>query len=159
MKMAVSGPVLRPQAMSRDGDQSACARCEAGMCDGSVAYPPLLWDAQVRGDPAVLVEDLDGVGRDPNVDLTAAQRVGNAVHRVLDLDVIVDVDPRLAPLGVLVALGRERLERRPVQVLEPAAAAALELLERPFVQRGQERFGWPRGVRRARRTYGCAAAP
>ena len=104
---------------------------------GRVSASPV--DPQVGGDPAVLVEDLHGLGRDPNVDLAAAQRVGDAVERVLDLDVIVDVDPRLAPLGVLVALGRERLERRPVQVLEPAAAAAFGLLERPLVQRGQQR--------------------
>ena len=49
------------------------------------------------------------------------------------------LNARLAPLRVLVALDRERLERRPVQVLEPAAAAALGLLERPLVQLGQER--------------------
>ena len=96
------------------------------MCDRSVAYPPLpAWRPERWAcDPAVLVEDLHGLGRDPNVDLAAAQRVGDAVERVLDLDVVVDVDPRLAPLGVLVALGRKRLERRPVQILEPAAAAA-----------------------------------
>ena len=93
----------------------------------------------MRGDPAVLVEDLDGVGREPHVDLAAAQRVGDAVERVLDLDVVVDVDPGLAPLGVLVALGRERPERGAVQILEPAAAAALDLLERPLVQLGQQR--------------------
>ena len=116
-------------------------------------------DPEVRGDPAVLVEDLHGLGRDPNIDLAAGQRVGDAVEGVFDLDVIVDVDTGLAPLGVLVALGRERLERRTVQVLEPAAAATLGLLERSLVQCGQQQVRWPRGVRRARRTSGCAAAP
>ena len=113
------------------------------MCDrvGRVSASPV--DPDVRGDPAVLVEDLHGLGRDPNVDLAAAQRVGDAVERVLDLDVVVDVDPRLAPLGVLVALGRKRLERWPVEILEPAAAAPIGLLERPLVQRGQQR---PDGV-------------
>ena len=96
-------------------------------------------DPQVRGDPAVLVEDLHGLGRDPNIDLAAGQRVGNAVEGVPGLDVVVDVDTGLAPLRVLVALGRERLERWPVQILEPAAAAAFGLFERPLVQRGQQR--------------------
>ena len=104
---------------------------------GRVSASPA--DPQVGGDAAVLVEDLHGMGRDANVDLAPGQRVGNAVQRVPGLDVVVDVDPRLAPLRVLVTLGRERLERRPVQILEPAAAVAFGLLERPLVQRGQQR--------------------
>ena len=56
----------------------------------------------------------------------------------VDLDVVVEVDARLAPPGVLIALGRERLERGPVQVLEEAAPAALGLLERPLVERRQQ---------------------
>ena len=102
----VRGPALRPQAMSRDGVHSEWARWAAGMCDASVVSAFSV-DPQVDGDAAVLVEDLHGLGRDPNVDLAAAQRVGDAVERVADLDVVVDVDSRLAPLGVLVALGRE----------------------------------------------------
>ena len=70
---------------------------------GRVSASPV--DPQVSSDPAVLVEDIHGLGREPNIDLATAQRVGDAVERVLDLDVVVDVDPRLAPLGVLVALG------------------------------------------------------
>ena len=104
---------------------------------GRVSALPV--DPEVRGDPAVLVEDLHGLGRDPNVDLAAGQRMGDAVQRVPGLDVVVDVDPRLAPLRVLVALGRERLECWPVKILEPAAAAPIGLLERPLVQRGQQR--------------------
>ena len=85
-------------------------------------------DPEVRGDPAVLVEDLDRRCAETDIDLAAGQRVGDAVEGVFDLDVVVDVDAGLAPLGVLVALGRERLERRPVQILEPAPAAAFGLL-------------------------------
>ena len=91
-------------------------------------------DPEVCGDPAVLVEDLDRRGAETDIDLAAGQRVGDAVEGVFDLDVVVDVDAGLAPLGVLVALGRERLERRPVQVLEPAAAAAFGLREHPDVR-------------------------
>ena len=116
-------------------------------------------DPEVRGDPAVLVEDLHGLGRDPNVDLATAQRVGDAVERVRDLDVVVEVDPGLAPLRVLVALGRERLERWPVQILEPAAAAALRSSRTAARSARPAAARWPRGVRRARRTSGCAAAP
>ena len=95
--------------------------------------------AEVNGDAPVPVEDLDGVRTDPNVDLAAGQRVRDTVEGVPDLDVVVDVDAGPAPLGVLVAPGGERLQRRTVQILEPAAPAAPGLLERPLVQRGHKR--------------------
>ena len=99
MNAAVCGPALRPQAMSRDGVHSAWARWAAGMCAASVAA--LSVDPEMGGDAAVLVEDLHGPGRDPNVDLLAGQRVADAVQRVPGLDVVVDVGARLAPLRVL----------------------------------------------------------
>ena len=49
-------------------------------------------DADMHGDAAVLVEDLHGLGRDPNVDLAAGKGVGDTVEGVPDLDVVVDVD-------------------------------------------------------------------
>ena len=55
----------------------------------------------------------------------------------MELDVVVDVDACLAPLGILVALARQRRERRSVELLEPAAAASGGLLEGPFVERGE----------------------
>jgi len=62
---------------------------------GRVAALPV--NPQVSGDAAVLVKRLHHLGRDPDVDLAAAQRVGDAVERARDLDVVVAVDPRLAP--------------------------------------------------------------
>lgn len=85
--------------------------------------------AQVYGDVALLVEDLHGPRREPNVDIAAGQCMGDTVEGALYLDVIVDVDAGPGPLGELVPLGRERLDRRPVQILEPAASAAFGLLE------------------------------
>ena len=130
--------------LAAPGDQSGRSPPRMGTVGGGhvrrfgrVSASPV--DPQVSSDPAVLVEDLHGLGRDPNVDLTAGQRVGDAVARMRNLDVVVEVDTRLAPLRVLVALGRERLESWPVQILEPAAAAPFGLLERPLVQRGQQR--------------------
>ena len=92
-------------------------------------------DAPVGSDPPALVEDLDGVGADADIDLVAGQGMGDAVEGVMDLDVVVDVDAGLAPLGELVALARQRLQSGPVELLEPAAAATGGLLERPFVER------------------------
>ena len=132
-----SGPLAPGDQSGRSPTRMRAVRGGHVRPFGRVSASPV--DPKVGSDPAVLVEDLHGLGRDPNVDLAAAQRVGDAVERVLDLDVVVDVDPRLAPLGVLVALGRKRLECWPVQILEPAAAAPIGLLERPLVQRGQQR--------------------
>ena len=76
-------------------------------------------DAPVHNNTPALVEDLDGVGADADIDLVAGQGMGDAVEGVSDLDVVVDVDTGLAPRGILVALARQRLERRTVQLLEP----------------------------------------
>ena len=145
------GPALRPQAMSRDGVHSAwrAVGCRHVRGFGRVSAFPA--DPEVHGDPAVLVEDLDRRCAETDIDLAAGQRVGDAVEGVFDLDVVVDVDAGLAPLGVLVALGRERLERRPVQISN-------QLRRLPSVFWNGRSFSaassgaMARGVRRARRT-------
>ena len=63
-------------------------------------------------DAPALVEDLDAMGADADIDLVAGQGMGDAVEGVMDLDVVVDVDAGLAPLGELVALAGQRLQRR-----------------------------------------------
>ena len=88
---------------------------------GGVSAFPM--DAEVCGDPAVLVEDLDRRGAEADIDLPAQKRMRNAVQAAVRLDVVVDVDPGLAPLAVLVGPGGKWAQRRPVQILEPAAAA------------------------------------
>ena len=50
-------------------------------------------------DAPALVEDLDAMGADADIDLVAGQGMGDAVEGVMDLDVVVDVDAGLAPLG------------------------------------------------------------
>jgi len=53
----------------------------------------------------------------------------------LDLDVIINVGFDGLPFGDDVALGRQRFERRPVQLLEQQRPAAFgTLAERPGVQ-------------------------
>ena len=96
-----------------------------------------LVDAEVRRDPAMLVEDLDRRSAEADIDLPAQMRMRNAVQAAVRLDVVVDVDPGLAPLRVLVAPGGKRPQRRTVQIVEPGAAAAFRLVERPLVQCGQ----------------------
>ena len=56
-----------------------------------------------------------------------------------ELDVVVDArDARAFELGVLEGCARQRPQHRALEQLEPRAAAALELLERPLVQLLQE---------------------
>ena len=60
--------------------------------------------------------------------------VRDAVGVAVDLDVVVDVDAAGLPLRQLVASGGQRLERRPVELLEELAPADAELLHRPAVE-------------------------
>jgi hypothetical protein len=62
------------------------------------------------------------------------QRVRHAVVVPLHFDVIVDVDARRLPLTELVARGRQRLQRRLVELREQAGAAAFAFAERPLVE-------------------------
>jgi hypothetical protein len=55
-----------------------------------------------------------------------------------DLNMAVEVDAGLLPLGVLVALGRERLEGRAVERLILRAARAGQLAQRLVVEGGEQ---------------------
>jgi hypothetical protein len=46
---------------------------------------------------------------------------------LVDLDVVVEPDPALLPLGEDVGLGRQRLERRSFQIIEQSATACTEM--------------------------------
>ena len=63
-------------------------------------------------------------GGDPRLDLLAEQLVRHAVVVLGDLDMVVEADPAALPLGVFVGLGRQRPERRPVELLEQRPPAA-----------------------------------
>ena len=84
------------------------------------------------------MEDLDCRAGEPDIDLSAGRRVGNAVEAAVGLDVVVDADPGPSPLAELLTPGRERVERGAIQILGEAAAATFGLLERPLVERRQK---------------------
>ena len=75
----------------------------------------------VSSDAAALEEDLNGGGGEAGFDLLVDTAVGNAVVVAVDLDVVVDVDPRLLPLGEDEGFGGQRLEPRPLQFLKQPA--------------------------------------
>src|ERR1700735_1018894 len=51
------------------------------------------------------MEDLDGSRRDPHVDLGADQRVRDRMEKVMDFDVIVEIDTRGPPFRELPIVG------------------------------------------------------
>src|SRR5208337_706654 len=57
--------------------------------------------ALMDADALAPMEDLDGARGDPHVDLGADQRVRDRIEEVVDLDVIVEIDPRAPPFREL----------------------------------------------------------
>lgn len=88
--------------------------------------------ALMRGDPLAPVENLDGAGREADLDLGANEAMRDAVVMRLDLDVIVDADPADPPLGEHVGALRQGLECRPVDLLQQLAAGHAEPPDRPL---------------------------
>src|SRR6202049_563567 len=70
--------------------------------------------ALVARNPLTLVEDLNGAGRKAGFNGLVQQPERHPGGMVLDLDVIVRRDRAALPLGILVALARKSLQRRPV---------------------------------------------
>ena len=53
---------------------------------------------------------------------------------LLDLDVVIEPDPAFLPFGVDVGLGRQRLERGALQLLEQRATAGAEMPRHAIVE-------------------------
>jgi hypothetical protein len=87
--------------------------------------------ALMGGDALAPGEELDGAGGEPRLDFDAGEAMGDAVVVALDLDMVVDADAAHAPLGEHVGLGRQRLERRPVDLFEQLAAGHAQPPDRP----------------------------
>jgi len=92
----------------------------------------------VRCDAHSAVENLQGLPRQVRFYLLVYQRVRDAVIVPLDFNVIVDVDFGRLPLSKPVARGRQRFQRRLVELREQAGAVAFTLAERPPVEPHQQ---------------------
>lgn len=121
----IDDPRRGPFQMSLMGGGHMLLLC--GMCS-------LLAAAQMAGDAYSLMETLHGRGRDPHLDLFPDQSVWNAVVVARHLDVVVDVHPGLPPFDIFVPILRQRLQRRPIERLEEAAAAAFHLFEGAVIE-------------------------
>src|SRR5690606_39419458 len=89
---------------------------------------------RVRGDATARVKDLDSAAGEADLDRLAGECVGHAVVVAGELDMVVDVHARLAPLGEAVGSGGQRQQRRALQRLEERAPATFQLLKRTIGQ-------------------------
>ena len=96
--------------------------------DGRVAM--IAGVAQMGRDPLALAEHLDRARREAHLELVFGEAVGNAVVMIFDLDMIIEPGAPHPPLGVNVRLRGQRLERRPVQLLEELLAGDAEPAQR-----------------------------
>ena len=97
----------------------------------------------VTGHPFPVMEDLhDGLG-DADPDLLVDQGMGDGVKVAIDLDVVVDMDPRFLPPGQLVAGGRKRTECRLLpgeeEILSGSGATVLERAGVDFLEKDPDR--------------------
>ena len=109
------------------------------MCSATVVCRPGTIAARMQPDARAALEDLDGGRREADVERLVHQRIRDRVVVAIDLDVVVDVDARLEPVGVDEALGRQRLQRGPIEPLEEIAPRAPAVaLHRAGVERGEQ---------------------
>src|SRR4051794_17414105 len=127
---------LAPHALMRP---VAVAPMRAGHVLRHGGGPVRTGRAQVRGDAFAAMEDLDGGGGDPGLDLLARQGMRNAVVVLGDLDMVVEPHPAALPLGVLVGLGRQGREGRAFDLLKELASRATPAAQGAIVEVIEER--------------------
>ena len=74
--------------------------------------------ALVNADALAAMEDFDGPRGDAHIDFLANERVRNRVQELMDLDVIIEVDPRASPFRELPVLGGQVVEDAALDLLE-----------------------------------------
>jgi len=89
--------------------------------------------ALVNRDPLAAMEDLDRSRGDARFDLGANERMGNRVEKVVDFDVIVEVDSGAPPLRELPILGRQRGQRVAFDLFEQLPPARAQMAHRVLV--------------------------
>ncbi len=79
------------------------------------------------------MEDLDRARGGPHVDLGADERVRDRIEEVMDLDVIVEIDPRAPPFRELPIVGGQGDEGVALDLLEQLPSAQAEIAHRTIV--------------------------
>ena len=93
---------------------------------GVRAVPSTHVAALMDPDALAAMEDLDGARGDADVDFLANERVRNRIEEVMDLDVVIEIDPRASPFRELPVLGGELVEDAALDLLEQLAPADAE---------------------------------
>ena len=89
--------------------------------------------ALMDADALAPMEDLDGSRGDPHLDLGADERVRDRIQKVMDLDVIVEIDPRAPPFRELPIVGGQGDEGVALDLHEQLATAKAEVAHRTIV--------------------------
>ena len=98
----------------------------------------LLVAAPMHRDPLTVIQDFNNLPRQLHLHPAANILIGNAVEATFNLDMIVNVNLGSFVDGQLKLLSRQRFERWLVHFEKGLPTIALELLERTFVEFGQE---------------------
>jgi hypothetical protein len=88
----------------------------------------------VTGNPSSLMEDLHGVCGYTNIDLLFYQLIGDGVIITLDLDMIIDMNPGLLPLGVDIGLSRKGFKGGLIQGFKEGFTGPGQFFEGPFIE-------------------------
>ena len=95
--------------------------------------------ATMYPDPRAAMKDFECGGGESHVDGLMNQPMRHGVEVVLDIDVVIDVDARMPPLGVDEAFRGQGPERRLVEAeKEIVAGLPAVALHRPRVEVGEE---------------------
>src|SRR5690606_41017473 len=90
--------------------------------------------AHVTGDALATVIQLDGAMAGAAPQRFVDECVGSAVEVIGHADVVVDVDPHLFPVGVLVALRRQRLQGGSIETLEQCTTRLLYMAHHAIIE-------------------------
>src|SRR5271169_2953287 len=82
--------------------------------------------ALVDADALTAMEDLDRARADPHLNLGADERVWNRIQKVMDLDVIVEIDPRAPPFRELPIVGGQGGQSATLDLFEQLPTAQAE---------------------------------
>ena len=110
------------------------------------------------GHSLAVFEDFDHRRREPHVDLGVHEGMWDGVGVVIDGEVVVDVDLRALPLGVLEGVGRQGPQRRTIELLEEIASARSTVVPHRLRVELVEELGDP-GVQRVEREEGLVTQP
>src|SRR5260370_25956308 len=83
--------------------------------------------ALMGADALAAMEDLDRARGDPHVDLGADERVRDRIQEVMDLVVVIEIDPRAPPFRELPIVGGQVVEDVALDLLEQLATAQAEV--------------------------------